>query len=199
MCYNKAMESVKQIVAANLQALRKENGMTQAELAAKLNYSDKSVSKWENGESLPDIDVLCELAEMYGVTVDFLVKKGSAEEKINLRKKESDKINRIVVIALFVTTIWLIATAIFVYIYLRTGDFVWMTYVWAVPASFLVLGFSNKYLVGIKTHSIIFLSLFVWSLILSLCFQFMQYNIWPIIIIGIPVQTAIILLSKLKK
>ena len=48
--------------------------MTQAELAERLNYSDKAISKWERAESIPDIYILKRLADMFGVTVDWLIK-----------------------------------------------------------------------------------------------------------------------------
>ena len=52
------MEDLKQIFAENLSALRKKKGWTQMELAERLHYSDKAVSKWERGESLPDVVIL---------------------------------------------------------------------------------------------------------------------------------------------
>ena len=68
------MEEVKDIVAKNIHELRKKNNMTQLELAEKLNYSDKTVSKWEKGENSPDITVLVEIANIFGVSLDYLVK-----------------------------------------------------------------------------------------------------------------------------
>ena len=54
-------EQLKQTVANNIAQLRKSKGLTQLELAERLNYSDKAVSKWERGEGLPDVLVLpCE-------------------------------------------------------------------------------------------------------------------------------------------
>lgn len=65
--------TMKQIISLNLSELRRERGMTQLELAEKLNYSDKAVSKWERGESIPDILVLKSIADLFGVTVDYLI------------------------------------------------------------------------------------------------------------------------------
>ena len=67
------MEDLKAVFAGNLIRLRTQAGMTQAELADKIHYSDKSVSKWERAESLPDLQVTQELASVFGVTVDFLI------------------------------------------------------------------------------------------------------------------------------
>lgn len=68
------MEDLKAVIAKNITELRKENKLTQLELAEKLNYSDKSVSKWERGESIPDVIVLKELADLFGVSVDYMLK-----------------------------------------------------------------------------------------------------------------------------
>ena len=64
------MEDWKQIVAGNLAALRKAQGLTQLQLAEQLHYSDKAVSKWERGESMPDLAVMKQLADFYGIRID---------------------------------------------------------------------------------------------------------------------------------
>ena len=72
--------------------LRKEKGMTQNELAEKMNVTDKAVSKWERNLSCPDVNSIPTLAEVLGITV---------EELLNAQtKKENNKINEIVNIAL---------------------------------------------------------------------------------------------------
>ena len=197
-CYNSIMEDIKQNVAKNLQELRKMNNLTQAELAEKLNYSDKSVSKWEHAESLPDIEVLCRLAEMYGVTVDFLTKEGSYKQKAEYVKKDNSLVNRIAIIGLIVSAVWLIAAIIYIYILLFVGYSAWVAFIWALPASaFITLYMLRKW--GIKKYSYLLSSIFLWSLLLSLCFQFIQLAIWPILLIGVPIQVAIVLISKIKK
>ena len=67
------MEDLKQIISKNIVSLRNSENMTQAELAEKLNYSDKAVSKWERGDSLPDVIVIKQIADIFGVTVDSLL------------------------------------------------------------------------------------------------------------------------------
>jgi len=67
------MDELKIVFASNLIKLRTRAGMTQAELGEKLHYSDKSVSKWERGESVPDAYVLKCIAELFGVSVDYLI------------------------------------------------------------------------------------------------------------------------------
>lgn len=88
ICYIEGMENrVKVIVAKNLTELRKSRGLTQSELAEKLKYSDKTVSKWETGDSLPDISVLAELAALYGISLDDLVHENAAE-KLRTRQRK---------------------------------------------------------------------------------------------------------------
>ena len=55
-----------------IRSLRLEKGMTQLELAVSIGVSDKAVSKWERGDGTPDVFVLKQIADLYGVTVDFL-------------------------------------------------------------------------------------------------------------------------------
>ena len=74
------MEEMKKTVAANIAELRKFNHMTQAELADKLCYSDKAISKWERGESIPDVFTLKQVADLFSVTVDYLLTDHEGEK-----------------------------------------------------------------------------------------------------------------------
>lgn len=78
---------INQKIAKNLTHYRKAAGLTQAELAEIINYSDKSVSKWESGNGVPDIYTLIQLAKLYGVTVDVLI--GDATAPIAVEKKRT--------------------------------------------------------------------------------------------------------------
>ena len=80
------MEDIKSNVAKNITELRILNNMTQMELAEKLNYSDKTISKWERAESSPDISVLVEMADLFGVTLDYLVRTENVEEAVSEHK-----------------------------------------------------------------------------------------------------------------
>ena len=61
-----------EIIGKNIMRLRKMANMTQSDLAEQLNYSDKSVSKWEQGNGIPDVRILVRLSELFGVTLDEL-------------------------------------------------------------------------------------------------------------------------------
>ena len=67
------MENLKENLAKNLIKLRKANNLTQLDLANKLNYSDKAISKWERAESMPDVEMLYTISQMFDVTLDWLV------------------------------------------------------------------------------------------------------------------------------
>ena len=69
------MDDLRRVLAENISELRKSNNLTQAEFAERLNYSDKAVSKWERGDSLPDVIVLKTIADMYGVGLDDMLRE----------------------------------------------------------------------------------------------------------------------------
>ena len=89
---NPSDEDIKLIIANNIAKFRKEAKLTQAELAEKLNYSDKAISKWERGESLPDVIILNQIAQVFGITLDSLV--SNKPEKKKRAKKIFKKIYR---------------------------------------------------------------------------------------------------------
>lgn len=186
-------KDVKPTIAENLTMLRKEKGITQAELAERLGYSDKAVSRWEHGETLPDINVLCELCTFYDVTLDFLVHKGDGPIK---EKAQSKKllINNIIVCALAVSIVWLVATTIFIYgstLKDGSGRF-WVAFIWAIPVSCAsVLRLGRDWLP--RTANMIIWSLFLWTLITSVVLQFISQGLWLFYIAGVPAQVIIIL------
>ncbi len=187
------MENLEQIVANNLTELRKEQKWTQAELAEKINYSDKSVSKWERGDALPDLKVLLQMAELFGVSLDYFVTENAAREKQKYSVSGSERIFRVVVDLLAVSVVWLIATLVFIFTAYQSSG-VWMAFVWAVPVSaFLLSAFSNHWKHRVRT--IVFNSVFTWTLLTAVYLQMLLYmsiNIWQLYLVGIPAQAAII-------
>ena len=100
--------TIKKTNAENIAYYRKKIGLTQSELSEKINYSDKSVSKWERGDGLPDVLVLSELAELYGVTLNDLV---SADHKKDPAKRRAR--TRIFVTLLSAGLPWLVAAVVY--------------------------------------------------------------------------------------
>lgn len=196
-------DDIKTTVANNLIALRKSKGLTQADVANSLNYSDKSVSKWEHADSLPDISILCALADMYGVTLDYLTHE-DAEEQLSYvnEKKKPDRERQLTIEVLTVTIVFLCATVLFVYGYcfasVPTQDF-WIAYLWAIPISALFLWNYNRKWHKNKLESTILLSILLWSLLLCIFLQFGDYKLWLIFILGVPMEVIIVLSSNLTK
>ena len=122
----------KLIVAKNLIKFRKANGLTQLELAIKLNYSDKAVSKWERGESLPDVYMLQVIASMFGITLNDLV-----TENTDIIKPKG-KLNKGIVLALSIGLTWLIAVATFVFLNIFNIEKAWLLFIYAIPVSLII-------------------------------------------------------------
>lgn len=183
------------VVSSNLTKLRKQKKLTQLELANKFNFSDKTISKWESGESLPNIDVLCKLAEFYDVTLNDLV--DPAFEVESKDKKDEGFSNKIAIASLAVSIIWFVVTIIFVYVKILTGYSIWTLFVWAVPFS-AILSLIFNAIWGTRKAKFILLSVFLWTLLIALYLQTIVYNIWPIFILGVPSQITIVLWSRLK-
>ena len=190
------MKDLNNIIADNLIRLRKANKLTQLELAQKLNYSDKAISKWERGEGMPDIYLFKQLAEMYGVSLDYLTTEHSAEETVKY-KKPGQVNNKLIITLLACLLVWICATIIYVNIILIYHHYYWMIWLWAVPVSCIVLiVFSSIW--ANKFYVLTTISCFIWSMLACFYLQFIKYNIWSIFLIGIPAQIAVFLWGKLK-
>ena len=108
------MEKLNFIIAKNLSELRRKNKLTQLEVAEKLNYSDKAVSKWEQGESLPGIEVLYKLAKLYGVSMDYIVGEKEVKPARAAFGGLTQKRKRIITL-LSVLGVWLFATVFYIF------------------------------------------------------------------------------------
>ncbi len=191
------MTELKDIISSNIISLRKKNKLTQAELAEKLNYSDKAISKWERGESLPDIDTLKSVAELFGVTVDFLLTENPEEFADKFKNPVENKPNQLIITMLAVCLAWLVATIAFVSAQVIWSYNFWMAFVWAVPISCLILHIFNK-MWGKRIYCLYIDSALVWTFITALYLQLLSYNLWLIFVIGVPLQVLIVLWARLK-
>ena len=193
------MKNIREIIGENLSELRKEAKLTQLELAEKFNYSDKSISKWEKGETLPDIVTLNELCEFYGVTLDYLTHEATQENKKKYKKESSrDHYNKIILTALLVSVIWMIATIIYVWSLIKFNNGIWMAFVWAAPATFLFLTFENHRHFHPKSLYFAFFFFFLWSTLAASFLQSLNDRVWTIFLLGIPIQAALFLYGKMK-
>ena len=132
------MENLNEIVANNLIKFRIQAGFTQLELAEKINYSDKSVSKWERGDGLPDLPVLVALSKIYNVSVnDFLTNT----QTVKVTNKTCEKKSKLIVAFLSTGLVILLASICFVVLFLigATKNYAWYSYLFAIPVCFIVL------------------------------------------------------------
>lgn len=192
------MEELKNVIADNLINLRKANKLTQLELAEKLNYSDKAISKWERGESLPDIVILKQLADMYGVSVDYILTEHNEEEKTKYRMPKPELNNKLIITLLACLSVWLLATILYINFKIMFDQYYWIIWIWSLPVtSIILIVFSSIW--GKKWMIIASVSVFIWTLILGAYLQFMEYNIWTLFLLGIPAQLATSLCAKIKR
>ena len=133
------MEELKDVIARNLVVYRKNAGLTQQEIADKINYSDKAVSKWERGDGTPDVTVLKQIADIYGVTVnDFLIVH-SDKSAVKTRGKTRIAKHWLVGLLSF-GLVWFVATIVMVIGLLIRPDLpiAEYAYIVALPASMIV-------------------------------------------------------------
>jgi transcriptional regulator with XRE-family HTH domain len=177
-------------IGKNIMRLRRMANMTQLELAERLNYSDKSVSKWEQGNGVPDVRILVQLADLFQVSVDDLVREHTEKEIV---PKHMRNVRRLIIILCSVGLCWLVAVALFVFIGIAAPGlpFLWLAFLYAVPASaIVVLVFSCiwKY----KVVRVVSVSVLIWTTLT--CIYLTVYAcvdwepMWLIFLLGIPLQ-----------
>lgn len=196
------MKDIKNTVAKNISTLRQMNNMTQTELGEKLNYSDKTISKWERGESTPDISVLVEIASMFGVTLDSLVRSENMKTAVNECKSEEVKYNRRVIayisesVGFFVAILAFIITTLII----QKTTFQWLYIVYSVPVVLIVkLVFNTIWFNPRRNYLIV--SALMWSVLSSIHITFLYFgiNVALVYLIGVVGQVIIVLWSFLKK
>ena len=195
------MENIKQIVAKNITELRKAAGMTQLELAERLNYSDKAISKWERGDSLPDVSVLKQVADLFRVTVDYLLTDVHQQQEARVVYSGRELRNRRIIMGISVILVWLAAAIAFVVVDIVMGTNArnWIIFLYAVPSSLVVLLVFNSLWFNSRWNFLI-ISCLMWVVLagLHIGVLLLGYNVWIIYILGIPGQAIILLWSGLK-
>ena len=205
-------EKLKLQIGANIAAYRKQAGLTQAGLAEKLNYSDKAVSKWERGESIPDVLTLMAMAEQFEITVNDLIQdpnelpvdSDSRLEKAMTQVSEKAlkrKANKNVILALSTTLVWFVALLVFVV--MSSFDFLdpysWLIFFFAIPANAIVLLSLRSAWHDFRWNKV-YVSVIVWGFLVAIHASLMvifRYNFWKLFLLGIPVQIAIFLWFRL--
>ncbi len=179
---------LKGILADNLVYYRKLHRLTQAQLAEKINYSDKSVSKWERGDGVPDIYVLTLLAALYGITVNDLIRERSAVNPVPVVKK------RILVPLLSMGLVWLIAAVLFFVLRLFTPQLekLYLCFVWAAPVSIIVgVVFANLWWNDLLRF--LFVSVLIWLLAVALFLTITLESMYLIFMVAGILQVLVLL------
>lgn len=207
------IEKLKLQIGSNISMHRKKAGLTQAGLAEKLNYSDKAVSKWERGESVPDVLTLAQLAEQFDITVNDLLTDPEAlpDHPTNLEaamtkvseKALKRKANKSIILKLSSLLVWFVA--LFFYVILSsfelTDAYRYILFPYAIPANAIVLLSLRSAWRDFRWNKAL-ISIIVWGSLLSLyvtLYLFWNVHLWRIFLLGIPGQMAILLWFKLFK
>ena len=189
----------KLIVAQNIFYLRTQNQMTQLELAKKLNYSDKAISKWERGDGIPDAYVLKKMSELFGVTVDYILTEHTEQErKVDTKPAQKAKAMLANVIMISIATV---AFLVFIILAITIKVYYWQLFIYAIPA-IIIVGIVFSFILKNKVMGIISISALMWSILLVIYFALWSfrnsYATWMILLIGIPAQIIVLLSFKIK-
>ncbi len=184
------MSDTRQLIAENITRLRKSMKLTQAELAEKMNYSDKAVSKWERGDSIPDVLVLAELAALFSVTVDYFLHEHGEEEKPAV-KKEKNKPMRVAIaltscIAPFIVS--LILALIFIQVY-DEPSWLWKLFVFPLPIVTTISLIFTAVWSRKRIQVFLWASAVLWTTLLTLFVLLYSFSSsWLIFVIGAPIE-----------
>ena len=202
-------EELKSRVGANIARLRRERGMTQAELAERINYSDKAVSKWERAESLPDVLTLLSLAEQLDTDLNTLVGMSAnpktepvSDPEPPIPEKPAKKhrtADRGVIQQLSSILVWVVALFLYMVLDAFGVKNLWLLFVLAVPANAIVL-LSLRSAWKLFGLNRILSSVIMWGFLVIIYLLLLvvgKVNVWRILPMGLLGQAAIILWFKM--
>lgn len=181
--------SAKNTIAKNIAYYRKRSGYTQFELSEKLNYSDKSVSKWERGDGMPDVLVLMRMAELFGVTLNDLV-VGDNMKKPPRRRYWS----RVFIMLLSSGLSFLVAAVVFFVLKMACPEMshTWLAFIYAIPVAGIVATvFSSMWFSNLWRLCAV--SIIIWGFALSVHLSFFIPVAAYIYIIGAVLQLLAVL------
>lgn len=202
-------EKVKLQIGANIAAYRKRSGLTQVGLAEKLNYSDKAVSKWERGESVPDVLTLMNLAEQFDVTVNDLLKdpnqlpedQGIVQHAMDhvVQKTLKRKADKNIILALSSILVWFVALFFYVVVSSFNVPYSWLAFLVAIPANAIVLLSLRSAWHDFRwNRALISIIVWGWLVVIHACLLVaFKRNYWKVYLLGIPGQIAIFLWFRL--
>lgn len=186
-------EEIRKNFSQNLINLRKAKNLTQLQLAEKLNYSDKAISKWEVGSVLPDVETLQSIAEFFGITINDLI---YAKKKNVLKSFYKTHLFMSLLVSV---SIWFVATIIFFVLDSVTAwGRPWLVFIFTIPINAVVLiVFSALWFK--KIHIYFATSLCLWGVIVATYIGINNPTLWFIFIVGVVGQAVITFAMPIKK
>ena len=183
-------ELLQQRIAENIAYYRKQNGDTQADLAEKLNYSDKSVSKWERAEGTPDIFILSKIADLYHITVQDLLRQ---------KKVPKAATRHLIVNLMSVGLVWLVMTTLFCLAKILNvlSPWAWLVFIYGIPITGIVCQVFSALWWG-RIAQVISCSLILWGIGLSLVLSLQIEGVFLLFVICAVLEVLLILFYLLK-
>lgn len=191
-----SMSNVLDIVRRNLIKLRKKNNLTQVELSQKIGYSDKAISRWEKGEVSIGIEVLENLAKLYGVPITYFFEEHLDEQAKTIMEREKNL--HLLIMFSLILIVWSIAMLAFFVSKNLSGEYRFRILLWALPLTLYVVRWCLKHYFN-NVYFILTSSFCIWFTIVAFFIQFIEYNFWQVFLFGVPVQLTIILIGILNK
>ncbi len=198
-------EELKNRLGKNIAAYRKQENWTQADLAERLNYSDKAVSKWERGESVPDVMTLVQLADLFGIQTDELLsdpdalpeETGKVEQAMSrvVEKTLKRKADKGIILMLSALLVWFVALLVYVVLSSLGFEVSAVAFVYAIPVTGIVLLSLRSAWRDFRWNRAL-ISVIMWGGILSVYTTFLVFvnvSLWRLFLLGIPGQLAIFL------
>ncbi len=196
------MPDIKQIISKNITELRLMNDMTQAQLGEKLNYSFKTVSKWERGESTPDIEVLAAISDLFGVSLDSLVREDSITDRTEISEKKQKNYNHRAIMLIVEVSIMLAALFAFIITSLIIGGrgFQILYFVYALPIILIIRLILNSVWFNPRRNYYI-VSALMWAILAAVHISFLYFgiNVALIYLLGIIGQIIIVICAFISR
>ena len=183
------------MLCQRMRDLREDQEKTQAEIAELLRIPRKTYCNYENGRNNVPNEVLCALAELYGVTLDYLVREHTRRPSVGRYKKR----RRAIVSVMSCLLVWVVATAVYsVLLICGTPGELWLAFIWALPATGVVcIVFSCVW--GNRYHRAVSVSALIWMLALALFLTIPVQNMWLVFVVSVPVQALAVFWFILRK
>ncbi len=193
-------QRIESIISQNLIELRKNRNLKQSELSEAIGYSDKTISRWENGTSTPDIGTLVQLAEFYNVSINDIISENAIQKiEKDTTETQAKTIKDISNLGLTLLTVWLIAVMVYIGMILFNKEPLWQIFICAVPVS-AYLGYRHTSRnLNYKWLDFVFLSILNVGFITAIYLVIVEYNFWQLFLLAIPLEGMCIINTFFKK